>query len=130
MRKIHGYSGQDISLRLPDNYTIFDFNWFGLFCISARENFGHVSIPKNLNIPPDLKTLASHVKKISLIVKILIHMFFFLLKVSSFSNCETIFPDLLQVSWEVRHPDIYFQLEGRVGKYFDDYILIILIENF
>jgi hypothetical protein len=64
LKKLRGYRGQDISLRLPDNYTIFDFDWFGLFCITYRENFGHVSIPKNLNIPPDLKILASDVKKL------------------------------------------------------------------
>ncbi|CAG2101971.1 unnamed protein product [Medioppia subpectinata] len=42
--------------------------------------------------------------------------------VSSFPNCETIFADQLQVSWEVRHPDIYIQLEGRVGTTPDQYI--------
>ena len=31
-------------------------------------------------------------------------------------NCETIFADLMQMSWEVRQPDIYIQLEGKVGE--------------
>ena len=31
-------------------------------------------------------------------------------------NCETIFNDLMQMSWEIRHPDIYIQLEGKVGE--------------
>ena len=65
LRKLRGYGGQDITLRLPDNYTIFDFDWFSLFCIRYKENFGHVVIPKYLNVPPDLKTLSSEVSLIN-----------------------------------------------------------------
>lgn len=61
LRKIHGYRGKDITLRLPDNITIFDIDWFALYCITYRENFGHVNIPKSLNVPPDLQALASDV---------------------------------------------------------------------
>jgi hypothetical protein len=64
LKKIHGYTGQDITIRLPDNITIFDIDWFGLYCITYRQNFGHVSVPKNrLNVPADLDSLASTVRK-------------------------------------------------------------------
>ncbi|RWS07336.1 Protein Skeletor:-like isoforms D/E [Dinothrombium tinctorium] len=96
LRKIHGYNGQDVTLRLPGNLTVFDIDWFALYCITYTENFGHVKIPKNLNVPADLQALAS--------------------TVIVFSNCETIFPDTMQVSWEVRHPHIYIQLEGIVAR--------------
>lgn len=58
---MHGYRGQDVTLKLPHNLTVFNIDWFGLYCITYRENFGHVIIPKNLNIPADLQTLGTEV---------------------------------------------------------------------
>ncbi|KAG9509971.1 Protein Skeletor, isoforms B/C [Fragariocoptes setiger] len=110
LNKLHGYNGQDIVLRLPTNLTVMDIDWFALYCITYEENFGHVRIPRQMNIPADTKTLMT--------------------SVSSFSNCEVIFPDTVktnpdgsqklnegafQVSWEIRQPDIYFQLEARIS---------------
>ncbi|KAI1303214.1 Protein Skeletor, isoforms B/C [Halotydeus destructor] len=95
MTKLKAYRGQDITLRLPHNITVFDIDWFALYCIRFRENFGNVYFPAAplLNVPADLTALATNV--------------------DGFKNCETIFPEM-QVSWDVRKPDIYIQLEGRI----------------
>ncbi|XP_074594209.1 protein Skeletor, isoforms B/C-like [Brevipalpus obovatus] len=94
LEKIHGYAGADVYLRLPRGLTVMDIDWFGLYCITYREDFGHVKIPKNLNVPPDYVFLES--------------------KVEPFMSCLTIFPGLMQISWEVRDQEIFFQLEGKV----------------
>jgi len=96
LRRIHGYTGQDITIRLPGNTTVFDIEWIALYCITYAENFGSVFVPerRHLNIPADVKSLVN--------------------TVMPFMNCETMFDDLMQISWEIRQPDIYIQLEGRV----------------
>ncbi|XP_015782151.1 protein Skeletor, isoforms B/C [Tetranychus urticae] len=94
LEKLHGYSGADIWLRLPRGLTVMDIDWFGLYCITYREDFGNVRVPKNLNVPPDYVFLES--------------------KVEPFMSCLTIFPGLMQISWEVRDQEIFFQLEGKV----------------
>lgn len=94
--KIKGYSGKDITLRLPGNLTWFDLDWFALYCIQYRENFGEVYIPKNLNIPIDLTGI---LKNENLVLK----------------NCYEIFPNRLIVRWKVVENDIYLQIEGRAN---------------
>lgn len=63
LRRIHGYTGQDITLRLPGNTTVFDVEWIALYCITYAENFGSVFIPerRHLNIPADVKSLVNTV---------------------------------------------------------------------
>lgn len=64
-----GYNGKDVTLRLPDNITIHDVEYFGVFCYLYKQNFGHVRIPKNIEVPADLKTLESNViRKLILII--------------------------------------------------------------
>ncbi|XP_076363990.1 protein Skeletor, isoforms B/C-like [Tachypleus tridentatus] len=48
---LHGYQSQDITLSLPGSLTVHDIDWFSLYCIQYEENFGHVIIPKDLNVP-------------------------------------------------------------------------------
>lgn len=51
---LRGYQGQDIEIQLPGDLTVYDIDWLSLWCISFRENFGHVMIPKDLDVPPAL----------------------------------------------------------------------------
>ncbi|XP_013778969.1 protein Skeletor, isoforms B/C-like [Limulus polyphemus] len=51
---LHGYQGQDITLTLPAKLTVHDIDWFSLYCIQYQENFGHVVIPKDLNVPAQI----------------------------------------------------------------------------
>ena len=51
---LRGYQGEDIEIQLPGNMTMRDIDWLSVWCISFRENFGHVMIPKDLDLPPAL----------------------------------------------------------------------------
>ncbi|XP_067142966.1 protein Skeletor, isoforms B/C-like isoform X2 [Centruroides vittatus] len=95
LSKLKGYTGKDVLLTLPGNLTIFDIEWFGLYCIMFSENFGHVRIPRDINVPPDMQSL----KAMSM----------------NFDNCEEIFPDKMHVRWNVFDKNLYVQLVGKVG---------------
>lgn len=80
---------------MPGDKTIFDIDWFSIYDLELKENFGSVLISDGLNVPPSL-------------VKV------FPLK-QSLPNCRQLHKKLL-VSWEVFGPQITFQLSGQVGE--------------
>jgi hypothetical protein len=51
---LRGYQGEDIEIQLPGDLTVHDIDWLSLWCVSFKQNFGHVMIPKNLDVPPAL----------------------------------------------------------------------------
>lgn len=51
---LRGYQGEDIEIVLPGNLTVYDINWLAVWCVEYRHNFGHVLIPKDLDVPPAL----------------------------------------------------------------------------
>ncbi|XP_046462387.1 protein Skeletor, isoforms B/C-like isoform X2 [Daphnia pulex] len=51
---LRGYQGEDIEIQLPGDLTVHDISWLSLWCIRFKENFGHVMIPKDLDVPPAL----------------------------------------------------------------------------
>ncbi|KAG8175030.1 hypothetical protein JTE90_003214 [Oedothorax gibbosus] len=98
LKKLHGYQGEDIELRLPEGVTVFDIDWLAMFCIAYQQNFGDVRFPRSLNVPADLKTLKAEVTK-----------------EIKFDNCEELFPGILHVSWKVMGHDLILQMEGRAA---------------
>lgn len=92
---IRKYDKETITLELPGDKTIFDIDWFSIYDLELKENFGSVLISDGLNVPPSL-------------VKV------FPLK-QSLPNCRQLHKKLL-VSWEVFGPQITFQLSGQVGE--------------
>jgi hypothetical protein len=44
-------------LSLPPGLTIFDIDYLSLWCELYFVDFGHVKIPRNLNVPPSLRML-------------------------------------------------------------------------
>jgi hypothetical protein len=48
---LEGYEGNDIELTLPEDLTWKDVDYLSVYCLSFKHNFGHVLIPKNLNVP-------------------------------------------------------------------------------
>lgn len=34
--------------------TVYDIDWLAVWCVEYRHNFGHVFIPKDLDVPPAL----------------------------------------------------------------------------
>lgn len=51
---MRGYQGEDIEIQLPGNLTVYDIDWLSVWCVEYRHNFGHVTIPKDLDVPPSL----------------------------------------------------------------------------
>lgn len=70
---LRGYQGEDIEIQLPGNLTginqtfctkisqvlidfisVYDIDWLAVWCVEYRHNFGHVFLPKDLDVPPSL----------------------------------------------------------------------------
>jgi hypothetical protein len=51
---LRGYQGEDIEIQLPGSLTVYDIEWLAVWCVQYRHNFGHVLIPKDLDVPPAL----------------------------------------------------------------------------
>lgn len=54
LEPLRGYQGEDIEIQLPGNLTVYDIDWLAVWCVEYRHNFGHVFIPKDLDVPPAL----------------------------------------------------------------------------
>jgi hypothetical protein len=52
LEPLRGYQGEDIEIQLPGNLTVYDIDWLAVWCVQYRHNFGHVLIPKDLDVPP------------------------------------------------------------------------------
>ena len=53
------YTGQTITLTLPEGLTWYDFEYLSLWCRQAVANFGHVNIPSNIFLPPYIDNLVT-----------------------------------------------------------------------
>lgn len=51
---LRGYQGEDIEVVLPKNLTVYNIEWLSVWCVQYKHNFGHVLIPKDLDVPPAL----------------------------------------------------------------------------
>jgi len=40
------YSGKTVELVLPDNFTVHNIDWFGMYCIDYKHTFGWVDFKK------------------------------------------------------------------------------------
>uniref|UniRef100_T1JH62 DOMON domain-containing protein n=1 Tax=Strigamia maritima TaxID=126957 RepID=T1JH62_STRMM len=57
------YNKKTMVITLPDNLTVFDIDYFGVWCRAATSDFGHFKMPKDLNVPPSPKMLGQSVKQ-------------------------------------------------------------------
>lgn len=89
------YDHKTIVLTLPDDLTIFDIGHFGVWCEAFTVDFGHVRIPKNLNVPPSLKMLG--------------------ISPQSKLNCEVLYDDkAFEVRWAMAGDSIVVQLVAKL----------------
>jgi len=51
------YDTKTLVLTLPGDLTVFDVEWLSVWCKAYGIDFGHIRIPKSLNVPPSLKML-------------------------------------------------------------------------
>lgn len=54
LEPLRGYQGEDIEIQLPKNLTVYDIEWLAVWCVQYQHNFGHVNIPRDLDVPPAL----------------------------------------------------------------------------
>ena len=54
---LRNYKDKTLVIVLPGDLTVFDVEWLSVWCVAFFVDFGHVSIPKNLNVPPSLRML-------------------------------------------------------------------------
>ncbi|XP_012287850.1 protein Skeletor, isoforms B/C [Orussus abietinus] len=109
LEPLRGYLGEDIEIVLPGNLTVYDIEWLAVWCVQYKHNFGHVLIPKDLDVPPALgqtkittsSTPAPHMRH-------------------ELSNCRELLQGRVQVQWELMGDKVQIRLAGRIRD--DQYI--------
>lgn len=94
------YQGETLVISLPDELTIYDFDFFGVWCRQFSVNFGQVRIPQQAKVPPSPKMLG--------------------IKPENKLNCEILYDDLgYEIRWVLDGDDIVMQLVGKIepGEY-------------
>ncbi|XP_068084801.1 protein Skeletor, isoforms D/E-like [Anabrus simplex] len=91
------YDHKTIVLTLPKDMTVYDIGHFGVWCEAFTVDFGHIRIPRNLNVPPSLKMLG--------------------VSPQSKLNCEVLQDEkAFEVRWAVAGDSVVFQLVGKVDE--------------
>ncbi|CAL1688330.1 unnamed protein product [Lasius platythorax] len=110
---LRGYQGEDIEIVLPGNLTVYDINWLAVWCVEYRHNFGHVLIPRDLDVPPALgqtkitppwwynPTSSTPTPK-------------------PVSNCKEMLEGRVQVMWQLMGEDVQIRVSGRIKE--DQYV--------
>ncbi|XP_047526144.1 protein Skeletor, isoforms B/C isoform X1 [Pieris napi] len=112
LNPLRGYQGEDIEIQLPGKLTAYDIDWLAVWCVEYRHNFGHVYIPKDLDVPPALGqtkiTPAWWYNPTSSTTSQTPY--------SSSNNCKEILDKRLQVRWEIQGDLIQITLAARLRK--------------
>ncbi|XP_032523289.2 protein Skeletor, isoforms B/C isoform X3 [Danaus plexippus] len=109
---LRGYQGEDIELVLPGSLSAHDIDWLAVWCVEYRHNFGHVYIPKDLDVPPALgqtkitpawwyNPTSSTTSQVPF---------------NAANNCKEILDKRLQVRWEVQGDHVQVTLAARLRK--------------
>ncbi|XP_073818212.1 protein Skeletor, isoforms B/C [Musca autumnalis] len=101
LEPLRGYQGEDIEIQLPGKWTVYDIDWLAVWCVEYRHNFGHVYIPKDLDVPPALGQTKITTTTTPRPV---------------YSNCREIIPNKLQVKWELQGEYLQIDLLGRISE--------------
>ncbi|PNF16538.1 hypothetical protein B7P43_G07206 [Cryptotermes secundus] len=102
---LRGYQGEDIEIQLPGNLTVYDIDWLAVWCVQYRHNFGHVLIPKDLDVPPAMgqtKITTSSTTSDPAAERSL--------------NCRQLLNERLQVQWELQGDMVQIQLAARMRE--------------
>uniref|UniRef100_A0A182WYF8 DOMON domain-containing protein n=1 Tax=Anopheles quadriannulatus TaxID=34691 RepID=A0A182WYF8_ANOQN len=107
---LRGYQGEDIEIQLPGNLTVYDIDWLAVWCVEYRHNFGHVYIPKDLDVPPALgqTKIATTTTTSSVITQPT--------SKPANVNCKELLRGKLNVMWEVMDDFIVIELVGRIRE--------------
>nr|XP_022918431.1 protein Skeletor, isoforms B/C isoform X1 [Onthophagus taurus] len=114
LEPLRAYQGEDIEIQLPGSLTVYDIDWFCIWCIQYTQNFGHVMIPKDLDVPPALnQTKISPPWWYNPTVPTLG-------PTRSTSNCRQFLDKRLQVRWTLLEDKIKVTLDARIED--DQYV--------
>jgi len=94
------YTQKTLVIVLPGDLTVFDIDWLSVWCIAFYVDFGHVRIPRTLNVPPSLRMLG--------------------IEPQSKLNCEVLDERMgFEVRWAIAGKSIVTQLVARLsdGQY-------------
>merc|ERR1712117_266809 len=94
------YSQKTLVIVLPGDLTVFDIDWLSVWCVAFYVDFGHVRIPRDLNVPPSLRMLG--------------------IEPQSKLNCEVLDEKIgFEVRWAIAGKSIVTQLVARLndGQY-------------
>ncbi|XP_052749030.1 protein Skeletor, isoforms B/C [Galleria mellonella] len=105
LHPLRGYQGEDIEIQLPGKLTAYDIDWLAVWCVEYRHNFGHVYIPKDLDVPPALGQ-----------TKITTSSTTSQTPYSAANNCKEILDKRLQVRWEIQGDQVQITLAARLRK--------------
>ncbi|XP_028157602.1 protein Skeletor, isoforms B/C isoform X2 [Ostrinia furnacalis] len=112
LHPLRGYQGEDIEIQLPGKLTAHDVDWLAVWCVEYRHNFGHVYIPKDLDVPPALGqtkiTPAWWYNPTSSTTSQTPY--------SAANNCKEILDKRLQIRWEIQGDHVQITLAARLRK--------------
>ncbi|KYN45050.1 hypothetical protein ALC56_00524 [Trachymyrmex septentrionalis] len=103
---LRGYQGEDIEIVLPGNLTVYDINWLAVWCVEYRHNFGHVLIPKDLDVPPALGQTKITTSSTPAPRQV--------------TNCKEMLDGRVQVQWQLQGEDVQIRISGRIEE--DQYV--------
>uniref|UniRef100_A0A182ISD3 DOMON domain-containing protein n=1 Tax=Anopheles atroparvus TaxID=41427 RepID=A0A182ISD3_ANOAO len=110
LEPLRGYQGEDIEIQLPGNLTVYDIDWLAVWCVEYRHNFGHVYIPKDLDVPPALgqTKIATTTTSSSVVTQGTTR--------PTNVNCKELLRGKLNVMWEVMDDYVVIELIGRIQE--------------
>ncbi|XP_074032927.1 protein Skeletor, isoforms B/C isoform X2 [Leptinotarsa decemlineata] len=103
---LRGYQGEDIEIQLPGLLTVYDIDWLAVWCVQYRHNFGHVHVPKDLDVPPALGQTKISTSSTP--------------RTTPPTNCREFLDKRLQVRWKLEEDYIDVILSAKIRE--DQYI--------
>ncbi|KAE8740565.1 hypothetical protein FOCC_FOCC013898 [Frankliniella occidentalis] len=107
---LKGYQGQDIEIQLPENITVYDIEWLAMWCVTYHHNFGHVMIPKELDVPPALGQTKITTQAPAGAGE----------DAEPYSNCREMLDERVQVQWSLKEDVVEIQVSARIRE--DQYV--------
>ncbi|XP_038117361.1 protein Skeletor, isoforms B/C isoform X2 [Culex quinquefasciatus] len=112
LEPLRGYQGEDIEIQLPGNLTMYDIDWLAVWCVEYRHNFGHVYIPKDLDIPPALGQTKIATTS-STVPTVIAHG---TTSKPKDVNCRELLPGKMNVKWAIVGEYVEIELNGRISE--------------
>ncbi|XP_018572684.1 protein Skeletor, isoforms B/C isoform X1 [Anoplophora glabripennis] len=102
LEPLRGYQGEDIEIQLPGSLTVYDIDWLAVWCVQYRHNFGHVMIPKDLDVPPALGQTKISTSTTQ--------------RTAAPTNCREFLNKRMQVRWEIKDDQVEITLSGKIRE--------------